>query len=119
VRTQRGEQQHQPGGAVVLRDLLHRDGQRQRPRIRPADLGRQRDAQQIRLLEGLEVVLGILGGAIDLGRAGGDHLLRDAAGALLDQAMLFAELKVHDGEYSVPVAWFALVRVRDYDRRGS
>src|SRR5581483_4553075 len=95
LRRQRREQEHQPRGAAVLRRFLDGEGEGQHAGAAAAVLLRDREPGQAGLAKRREDVVRVLLRLVDLGRARGDLLFRDAPGGLLDQTVFVGEGEVH------------------------
>ena len=89
------EQQHQRRGVGVLGDLFHGDGEAEDPGARPAVLLRDHQAEEARVAEELEEVLGVLGGGVDLTGPGCDLVLGQLADGGLELGELQREVKRH------------------------
>ncbi len=90
-----GEEQHQGGGVGVLGDLLDGDGEPEDARTGSAELLGEAQTEQVGVPEGLEEVVGVLAGQVDLPRPGPDLVLGEPADALLQRGEFRREVEVH------------------------
>ena len=85
LRGERREQEDQRAGVVVLRGLFDGQGKGQEACAGATVLLRNREAEEARLREYLEDVLGVLAALVELGGAWGNLLAGDAPGGIADQ----------------------------------